>query len=50
VERTVQFCSLRSTDQIAHDEDCGGNHHLPCVPIGQVSRAESSHSEIGEAE
>jgi hypothetical protein len=48
IEHTVRTCSLQPIDQISRDGDCGGNHHLPGVPIGQVSRAESNHS-VGRA-
>lgn len=44
IGHTDRVCSLQPIDQISRDGDCGGNHHLPGVPIGQVSRVESSHS------
>ena len=43
MESMVGTCSLRPIDQISHDEGGGGDRRLACVPIGQASRAVSSH-------
>jgi len=48
MECMVVTCNLRPIDQTFHGEGCGDHCRLLCVPIGQVSRAVSSHS-VGQA-